>query len=139
MPQCVPISRRRSILAATALALLASSALARSPVERDPPSPRSQKTPDAETLPTLTTLRQAHSLSSGDARRGYPVHVRAVVTYYDNHLDTRRIAFFLHDPTGSIYAAVLLGTTWPGRQPVPGTLVDVTGVTAPGDYAPIID
>jgi len=139
VPQCVPISRRRSILAAIALALIAGSALARSPVERDPPSPRTQKTADAETLRTLTTLRQAHSLSSGDARRGYPVHVRAVVTYYDNHVDTRRIAFFLHDPTGSIYAAVLLGTTWPGRQPVPGTLVDVTGVTAPGDYAPIID
>ncbi len=139
MPQCVPISRRRSILAAITLALFASSALARSPVERDPPSPRTQKTADAEALRTLTTLRQAHSLSPDEARRGYPVHVRAVVTYYDKHVDTRRLAFFLHDSTGSIYAAVLLGTTWPGRQPVPGTLVDVTGVTAPGDYAPIID
>jgi diguanylate cyclase (GGDEF)-like protein len=139
VPQCDSISRRRSILFAITLALFAGSALARSPVERDPPSPRTQKTADAETLRTLTTLRQAHSLSSDEARRGYPVHVRAVVTYYDSHVDSRRLAFFLHDSTGSIYAAVLLGTTWPGRQPVPGTLVDVTGVTAPGDYAPIID
>ncbi len=88
---------------------------------------------------TLTNLREAHSLSADEARRGYPIHVRAVVTYYDSHLDTRRIAFFLHDQTGSIYAGVPVGTVWSGRAPVPGTLVDVTGVSAPGDFAPIID
>jgi diguanylate cyclase (GGDEF)-like protein len=65
--------------------------------------------------------------------------VRAVVTYYDPGLDARRFAFFLHDRTGSIFAAVPLGTVWPGPQPLPGTLVDVTGVTAPGDFAPMLD
>ena len=139
MPHCVPISRRRSILVVVTFAFLASFALAQSPLERDPPSPNSKRA--AEGLPqrTLTTLREAHDLSTDEARRGYPVHVRAVVTYYDYFLDSRRIALFLHDSTGSIYTAVHGGTTWLGPQPVPGTLVDVTGITAPGDYAPIID
>jgi len=34
-------------------------------------------------LPTLTTTQQVHSLSSEEAKRAYPVHLRAVVTYYD--------------------------------------------------------
>jgi diguanylate cyclase (GGDEF)-like protein len=84
-------------------------------------------------------LREAHSLSAQEARLGYPVHVRAAVTYYDPALDPHRIAFFLCDATGGIYAGVPKGTTWPGPQPIPGTLVDVTGFTAPGSYAPIID
>jgi diguanylate cyclase (GGDEF)-like protein len=113
--------------------------MAQSPTERDPPSPNTQHAAEAAPLRILTTLHEAHSLSDAEARRGYPVHVQATVTYYDSHLDVRRIAFFLHDRTGSIYAAVLVGTTWQGRQPVPGTLVDVTGITAAGDYAPIID
>ena len=61
-------------------------------------------------------MREAHSLSLEEARRGYPVHVQATVTYYDNYLDPRRIAFFLHDSTGSVFAAVLLGTTWQSRR-----------------------
>ena len=88
---------------------------------------------------TLTTLRQAHGLSAEEARRGYPVHVRAVVTYFDRYLDKRRIAVFLCDRTGCIFAADPRETVWPGRAPLPGTLVDVSGVSAPGDFAPIID
>jgi diguanylate cyclase (GGDEF)-like protein len=84
-------------------------------------------------------VREAHSLSADEARRGYPIHLRAVVTYYDRHLDARRIAFFLHDRSGGMYAAVPLETRWPGLQPVPGTLVDVSGKSAPGDFAPIVD
>jgi len=138
VPHWVYSSRRRSILAA-AFAFFVGFALAQSPPERDPPSPTTQHPAEALPLRTLTTLREAHGLSDTEARRGYPVHVHTTVTYYDNYLDSRRIAFFLHDSTGGIYAAVLRGTTWTGRQPTPGTLVDVTGVTAPGDYAPIID
>lgn len=90
-------------------------------------------------LRTLTTLRAAHSLTIEDARRGYPIHARAVVTYFDINLDSRRIAIFLHDSTGSIYADVPHGTAWPAGPPLPGTLVDVTGVSASGDFAPILD
>ena len=94
---------------------------------------------EAPSLRTLTTLREAHSLSAEEARRGYPVHVQATVTYYDDHLDARRIAFFLHDDTGGMFAAVLGEPPGQAGSRVPGTLVDVTGVSAPGDYAPIID
>ena len=90
-------------------------------------------------LRTLTTLRETHVLSMEDARHGYPVHVRAIVTYYDYFLDSRRVAIFLHDASGDAYAAAPVGTVWSGHTPLPGSLVDVTGVTAPGDFAPIID
>ena len=126
--------RRRTILVAFALALIFSSAPEQSPAAR---GPASSTKPSA--LRTLTSLRAAHSLSANQARRGYPIHVRALVTYYDPNLDSRRIALFLHDSTGGMYAAVPHGTVWPGRTPLPGTLVDVTGVSAPGDFAPILD
>jgi len=108
---------------------------AQPPPAQDQPSPSTQ----AQPLRTLTTLRQAHSLSADEARRSYPIHVQAVVTYFDRYLDKRRIAFFLCDRTGCIYAAVPRDTVWPGRAPLPGTLVDVSGISAPGDFAPIIN
>jgi hypothetical protein len=37
----------------------------------------------ADGLPTVTTARAAHALPEAEARRGYPVHFRAIVTYYD--------------------------------------------------------
>jgi diguanylate cyclase (GGDEF)-like protein len=136
VPQCVHISRRTQSLAVLTLALASSAALAQSSTQ---PIPRSPGNNPAPALRTLTTLRQAHSLTAEEARRGYPIHVRAVVTYYDPNVDSRRIALFLHDSTGSIYAAAPHGTTGPGRAPLPGTLVDVTGVSASGDFAPILD
>ena len=90
-------------------------------------------------LRTLTTLREAHSLSAEEAKRGYPIHLQAVVTYYDPFIDSRRIALFVHDATGSMYVAVPIGFISPGGPPRAGTIVDVSGISAPGDFAPIID
>jgi diguanylate cyclase (GGDEF)-like protein len=131
---CALISQRRSILALFFLAL-AAAVPAQPPPDQDQPSRNTQPQP----LRTLTTLRQAHELSADEARRGYPVHVRAVVTYFDPGLDWRHIAFFLHDATDGIFAAAPHSTIWSRRQPLPGTLVDVTGVTGIGDYSPFID
>jgi len=139
VPLWINIPRRRSILAVLIFALVAQAALALRSAHQDPPSPSPREPTSPQGLPTLTTLREAHSLLLDEARRGYPIHVRAVVTYCDYYLDTRRVALFLHDDTGGMYAAVALGTTWSGRAPLPGTLVDVTGIVAPGDFAPIID
>jgi diguanylate cyclase (GGDEF)-like protein len=138
VPQYAHISRRTQILAVLTLALVASPALARSQTQRNA-RPPTGNSPQATELRTLTTLHDAHSLTADEARRSYPIHVRAVVTYYDINLDSRRIAFFLHDSTGGIYAAAPHGTTWPAGAPVPGTLVNVTGVSASGDFAPILD
>jgi diguanylate cyclase (GGDEF)-like protein len=87
-------------------------------------------------LRVLTTAREAHSMRSEDAARAYPVHLRAVVTYYDAYLDPRHGAVFVHDSTGGIFVAV------PSLPVLPlhaGTEVDVTGVTGPGDFAPFVD
>ena len=45
---------------------------------------------------------------------------------------------FLHDATGNIFAAAPHGSTWLNGAPEPGTLVDVTGVSASG-ISPILD
>lgn len=89
----------------------------------------------AKPLPTLTTAHEAHSLTPEDAARQYQVHLRAVVTYYDPYIDARHGALFVHDATGSIFVRV------PSRPVLPltaGTVVEVTGVSGSGDYAPIV-
>jgi diguanylate cyclase (GGDEF)-like protein len=87
----------------------------------------------------VTSARDAHSLSNVEASRSYPVHLKAVVTYYDSSIDVRHIAMFVHDSTGSIFVSVPQETTWPGGRPSAGTTVDISGVSAPGDFASIID
>jgi len=82
------------------------------------------------TLPTLTTAEQIRKLTPDQANRGYPVHLRAVVTY--NRLDL--IDFYVQDSTGGVYVN-------DPRQSVPlkpGQLLDITGVTEDPDFAPQI-
>jgi hypothetical protein len=45
--------------------------------------------PKPGTLRTLTTAREAHTLTREEAASGYPVHLRAIVTYYDPYIDAR--------------------------------------------------
>ena len=42
-----------------------------------------QQKSEQSSLPTLTKAHDAHSLTSEQAARSYPVHLRTVVTYYD--------------------------------------------------------
>jgi hypothetical protein len=90
--------------------------------------------PRAE-LRTLTTVSQAHDISLEEAARGYPVRVRGVVTFYDPNIDPRHGALFVHDATGGIFIGL-------APRPVlalrPGTLVEITGTSGNGDYAPVI-
>ena len=86
-------------------------------------------------LPTLTTARQAHNLTSEEARRAYPIHLRGVVTYYDPSIGSKRASLFVHDSTGSIYAELPEGIV---GDLSPGTLIDVRGVSGPGEFAPIV-
>jgi len=88
-----------------------------------------------QALPTLTTAEASHDLPFEQASRGYPEHLRLVVTYYDPDTDPKVGAFFGCDKTGCI--AVLV----PPRPLLPiklGTLVEVSGVSNPGNYAPVL-
>jgi signal transduction histidine kinase/DNA-binding response OmpR family regulator len=95
--------------------------------------------PDAkaaeESLPTIRTAQAAHSLSSEEAARKYPVHLQIVVTYYDPLIDSRHIAIFGCDASGCIFVIPV--------PPVPplhaGTLIEIDGVTGAGEFAPVVD
>lgn len=89
----------------------------------------------ANALPTLTTAHQTHSLNSQEAARAYPVHLRAVVTYYNPNGGNGFAAMFVNDGTGSIW--VNLPANIFASLPA-GTLVDVTGVSSNGLFAPVI-
>jgi len=85
--------------------------------------------------PILMTARAVHNLPPEDAARDLPVHLRAVVTYYDPYIDTRHAAIFVHDASGGVFVSV------PARPILsikPGTLVEITGVTNAGDYAAVV-
>jgi diguanylate cyclase (GGDEF)-like protein len=86
-------------------------------------------------LPTLTTTHQAHSLTSIEASREYPVHVRGVVTYFDPDYGTGFAAIFICDSSGSIFVKAL--STSIGPLP-PGTVIDVRGVSGIGGFGPVI-
>ncbi|MGO9269397.1 MAG: ATP-binding protein [Terriglobia bacterium] len=81
-------------------------------------------------LPTLTTAEQVRELTVDQANRGYPVRVRAVVTY----TDPAGGDFFVQDATAGIY--ISLGS---GNPPFrPGDLLEIEGVTEEPDFAPQI-
>ena len=89
----------------------------------------------AGALPTLTTTHQAHSLTSEQAARAYPVHLRGVVTYFDPDYGIGYAAIFVHDSTGSVFVKPRSGSV--GLLPA-GTLVDVRGVSGPGGFGPVV-
>ena len=85
---------------------------------------------------SFTTARAVHSLPPDRATNKYPVHLHAVLTYYDPYIDPRRGAIFVCDRSGCVFVSI------PHRPILPlhsGDLVDISGVTGPGDYASIVD
>jgi signal transduction histidine kinase/DNA-binding response OmpR family regulator len=90
-------------------------------------------------LPVITSVRQAHSINREQAARSYPIHLRAVVTYYDpvlapDHNNVRASTLFVSDATGGIYVSL----PRPINALHPGLLVDVKGVSGPGEFASIV-
>jgi diguanylate cyclase (GGDEF)-like protein len=90
-----------------------------------------------EQLRTITTAHEAHSLTSKDAQRHYPVHLRGVVTYHELNIHKNHPSFMLHDSTGSIF--VVLPPPVDIIPLPPGTLIDLHGVTNAGEFAPLVD
>ncbi len=83
-------------------------------------------------LPTLTKAHEVHTLTLKEAVRNYPVRLTAVVTYYDVNADPRHPVFFASDASGAIFVSM------PALPFQAGDLVEIEGVSAAGDYAPIL-
>jgi PAS domain S-box-containing protein len=90
-------------------------------------SPAHAQTPSK--LPVLTKAAQIHKLTAAESRLGYPVDLRGVITF---NLPSWGVTFF-HDDTGGIFIENHHSSARTGD------LVEVHGVTAPGDFAPIVD
>jgi hypothetical protein len=75
-------------------------------------------------LPTLTKIAQIRALSIEEAGRGYPVRLRAVVTYHNSYRYC-----FAQDETGPIYVMRQFERA-PGALTA-GDVVDFEGVTEP--------
>jgi len=87
------------------------------------------RVPDLAPRPILTTALEVHSLPLAAAELGYPVHLRAVVTFFEplEHL------LFVQDHTDGVFVRLREERRAPLRA---GALVDVTGVTMAGGFAP---
>ncbi len=83
-------------------------------------------------LPVLTHVQDVRNLSPSEAKRSYPVHVRAVVTFVDAHGGE----LFVQDDTAGIF--VFEREAVSDRPLRVGQLVTLTGVSAPADFAPSI-
>jgi Signal transduction histidine kinase len=81
-------------------------------------------------LPVLGTVSEVHHLTTEQAKLGYPVHLRGVVTYYDT---AGRFLFF-QDATAGVFI-------FPPKQEFQlkaGQWVEVNGLSGPGEFAPVI-
>jgi signal transduction histidine kinase len=94
-----------------------------------------QQRAERRLLPTLVRAHDVRSLTIEQAARSYPVHLRAIVTYYGSHIDKRPPPFFVSDSSGGIFVDLASVPAVPYQA---GDLIEITGVSTPGDYAPTV-
>jgi diguanylate cyclase (GGDEF)-like protein len=87
-----------------------------------------------ESLP-IRTVAVAHNLSVTEAARGLPVLLRANVTYYSPPDGPWGQMLFVSDATGGVFVNLAKPFSAPLRE---GTLVEVKGTSAPGDFAALV-
>ncbi|HVN05054.1 MAG TPA: ATP-binding protein [Bryobacteraceae bacterium] len=102
------------------------------------------QTAGSPNLPVLTHVAQIRMLSRTEAARGYPVRIRAVVTYYsasgpnflgrDTYMSRETPDLFVQDSTAGIWVNA------PKWSPslAAGEVVEMQGVTEVPDFAPQI-
>src|SRR2546423_4834166 len=81
-------------------------------------------------LTELRTAAAVRSLTVEQAQRQLPVHLRGVVTFFNENLYSR----FIQDESAGIY--LQYSTNTPAL--IPGEIVEVDGTSSPGEYAPIV-
>jgi signal transduction histidine kinase len=79
----------------------------------------------------VRSIREIRNLQPEEAEQRLPVVVRGVVTYSDPN---DQHGFFVQDDTAGIY--VWHSASWAVQR---GQLVEVSGATGPGDFAPVIE
>ncbi|HXC99530.1 MAG TPA: PAS domain S-box protein [Verrucomicrobiae bacterium] len=84
-------------------------------------------------MPELTTAEQVRALSAAEAARHYPVHLRGVITFFDQ----KEFLRFFQDDTGGIYFYLPDSQLDPALKP--GALIDFVGHSSQGEYAPIVE
>ncbi len=93
---------------------------------------RSWRSAPAPALPVLTRVEQVRNLTSNAAERGYPVHLRAVVTYFD----PEQPDLFVQDSSAGIWVDLGETTQLSLRA---GQLIEIEGVSSGRDFAPQIE
>jgi len=88
---------------------------------------------ESRSLPLLTKVGQVHQLAPGEAKRNYPVHLRAVVTYHDPFL---KYGFF-QDSTAGIF--INTSSVEKEVRLEVGQMVEIDGQSGPGDFAPVVE
>src|ERR1035438_9711610 len=83
--------------------------------------------------PVLTRASQIRALTLTESRRRYPVLLRGAVTFYAPEFGLS----FVQDATAGIFLNVNLRDNAPNAHL--GDLIEVHGVTGPGDFAPVVD
>ncbi len=84
---------------------------------------------------TLTRARDVHNFPLDEAVHNYPVHLHAVVTYYDPYIDSRHGALFVCDSSGCVFVSL---PARPVLSVQAGDAVEIEGTTGPGDFAPVV-
>jgi diguanylate cyclase (GGDEF)-like protein len=126
--------RIRRISAVSALSIAGIFAFGLLPVAREALAEPAKNAP--EQLRTITTAREAHDLTSEEAKRAYPIHLRGVVTYFDTDTGSGFGAIYVQDSSGSIFVKTPGGAI--KSLPI-GSVIDLWGVSDPGGFAPVVD
>ena len=79
---------------------------------------------------TLTNAADVLALTMEAAQSGVPVSIKGVVTYTETNWNGK---FFMQDASGGVYVD---SRTQP--QPRAGDVLEVSGISHPGGYAPVI-
>src|SRR5438067_1088130 len=85
-------------------------------------------------LPVLTDIKSVRELSQAEAARGYPVHIRGIVTHFD---EMRSNGLFLYDGEYGQFVVPPASGTLVKWDPIrTGDTIEVTGRTVRGGFAP---
>jgi signal transduction histidine kinase len=79
----------------------------------------------------LTNASAVLSLTGEEASQRVPVKVTGIVTAAEKNWGGR---FFIQDSSGGVFVEQLVGT----NQPLPGDVLELSGVSHPGAFAPVI-